>query len=241
MKLDRAKIYCDAATLAALVYTPDRARFASPVVLAHGLTASKESMDLLANYLCGRGHICVTFDFRGHKLGASAGDLTSAEDAVRDLARASEWARERFRAEETALVGHSMGALIGLVLAMRGAPVEGVVSIATGLLPSRGFRGPIGQALMRQRGDYLAGVGPGVILSQMDALADSVADIGPTPALLVAARSDVLMKPSRVAELARRAGPTAELVEVDAGHLDAADAARGLIAAWLGKRCALRP
>jgi pimeloyl-ACP methyl ester carboxylesterase len=241
VQLDRATIATDAAPLAALVYSPAVRRFRSPALLSHGLTASKESLDLLAGYLCGRGYACVTFDFRGHKLGASAGDMNSIGDALADLAHAAAWARERWNEPQCVLIGHSMGALVSLASPARGVPTEAVVAVATGVAPSRGFRGPVGQALMRQRGDYVSGVGPQALLKEMDALADTLIVPQETPALLVAARNDVLMKPARVAELARRIGPTVELAEVDAGHLDAPDAARGLIAAWLERKCVRLP
>ncbi len=242
MKLERATIPSDAVRLAALIYAPNVRRFRAPIVLSHGLTASKESLDLLAGYLAGRGHVCVSFDFRGHKLGGSTGDLNHAEEALSDLACAAAWARDRFREPRCVLLGHSMGALLGLVLAARGGEgIESVVAIATGPNPSKGFKGPIGQALMRQRGDYVSGVGPAALLAELDEMAQSVGDLGSVPSLFVAARGDALVKPSRMAELTARAGAHAELIEVDGSHLDAADSARGPIAGWLERNCAEKP
>ncbi len=235
MQLDRATIPSGDALLAALVYTPRAHCFHAPVVLAHGLSGSKETMDLLAAYLCGRGHLCVTFDFRGHKLGASTGDLLSADQAAADLDTVARWARETFESPRCVLVGHSMGALLSLVVAADDPRVSGVVAIATGTHPSRGFRGPVGLAMKAQRACYVSGIPVDALLAELDLMAERLRPLEDVPALVIAARHDVLVKQSRVRELADRLGRMADYVEIEANHLDAPQRARGAVAHWLEK------
>lgn len=233
LKLTRVTIPNGPVRLAGLVYTPDGEAQRLGVVLAHGYTASKASMDLLAAYLCGRGYSCLAFDFRGHKLGGSNGELNAASEAVEDLDAAAQWAGAHFGPVPCVLVGHSMGALVSLVLAGQRPEIAGVAAIATGPRPTRGFAGKVGQAMLAQRADYVTGLEPLRLLAQMDELAQGIGALDGRPALFVAARGDVLMKPEKVRELALRVGPTAEYVEVDGSHLEAPDRARGVVANWL--------
>ncbi len=235
VKLQRAQIPSGAVTLAALVYTPREWKSDVCLTLAHGFTASKESLDVLASYLCSRGYGCVTFDFRGHKLGGSSGEIRSAEDVVEDLTAAARWGMSHFGCAESALVGHSMGALVSLVVAAREPWTAGVAAVATGPNPSAGFRQPVGMAMLSQRSDYVTGIDPMTLLEEMDVLANQVQQNPPKPTLLVAATADVIAKPSRVREMVELVGPHAEIAEVDASHLDAPDRARGTVANWLDR------
>ncbi|HXG24117.1 MAG TPA: alpha/beta fold hydrolase [Chthonomonadales bacterium] len=234
VKLTRISIPNGPVTLAGLIYEPDFSPRNLCVVLAHGFTASKESMDLLANYLSLRGYPCLTFDFRGHKLGGSTGEIHHAIELVSDIEAAITWATHAFHRPHCALVGHSMGALIALVAARR-EEVAGVAAIATGTHPSRGFDTAIGAAMLLQRTDYVLGVSPRILLEQFDCLTRYLEELGQKPVLFVAARGDGLVKPTRVRELAARFGPQVEFVEVEGGHLEAPDRARGIVAAWLDK------
>lgn len=234
VKLTRISIPNGPVVLAGLTYEPDTSPRDLCVVLAHGFTASKESMDLLASYLSLRGYPCLTFDFRGHKLGGSTGEIHHAVELVSDLETAITWATRAFHRPRCALVGHSMGALIALLVAQR-EEVAGVVAIATGTHPSCGFDTAMGAAMLQQRTDYVLGVPPRILLEQFDSLTQHVEELGPKPALFVATRGDGLVKPARVRELAARVGPQAEFVEVEGSHLEAPDRARGIVAAWLDK------
>lgn len=235
IQLERVTITAGSAHLAGLVYVPPLVKRPCCVVLAHGFTASKESMDLLAGYLCGRGYGCVTFDFRGHKLGGSTGELTGVHDAMEDMQAASAYAMARFHSTRCALVGHSMGGMVALSLAGRIPSVAGVAAIAIGTHPSRGFATVIGQAMHVQRAGYVAGIEPKRLLEQLDGLGPTVAALYGRPSLFVIARSDVLVAPDTVRELAALAGPDAQVVEVAASHLDAPQRCRGAVAAWLDR------
>jgi len=239
VKLTRISIPNGLVTLAGLTYEPEITTGDLCVVLAHGYTASKESMDLLANYLCLRGYPCLTFDFRGHKLGGSTGEVHHAIEWVSDLEAALNWATKVFHRLRCALIGHSMGGLIAFIAARR-QEVAGVAAIATGTHPSHGFDSALGQALLQQRRDYVLGISPYVLLEQFDSLTLHVQSLEPKPVLCIAARGDNLVNPIKVRELASWAGPQAEFIEVEGGHLEAPDRARGIVSAWLDK-ISMRP
>jgi len=234
MNLSRISIPAGRVTVSGLTYTPDAAPRLC-VVLAHGYTSSKASMDILAAYLCGRGYGCVTFDFRGHKLGGSTGTLDSMADAIEDLRSAAQFGMGHFGLHSCVLVGHSMGALVGFGVAADDPRVAAVAAIATGPKPSAAFTSVAGAAMLAQRAAYVDGAEPQRLLEQMDVLADAVERFGNRPALFVAARGDVLVRADRLREMALRAGPRAEFVEIDGSHLEAPDRARGAVANWLDR------
>lgn len=233
MKLDRITIPAPGATISALAYGTDGEAKPLICVLAHGFTSSKATMDLLASYLAGRRYACLTFDFRGHKLGASAGALRSMAEAVEDLRAAVAAARERFGRRECVLVGHSMGALVSFAVAAEDPEVAGVAAIATGAKPSKGFSSAGGRAMLEQRSAYIDGAEAMELLREMDGLAENVERLGDRPSLFVAARNDLLVRPDTLRSLSLLAGPRAGFVEIEAQHLDAPDRARGTVANWL--------
>ena len=232
MRLTRVTIPSTTAALSALIYEPSEPHLRACITLAHGYTASKESLDLLAAYLCRKGFGCLTFDFRGHKLGGSTGTMESPADACDDLQAAATYTMAHFRRRSVLLVGHSMGALASLAVAEHVAAVTGVVAIATGMSPSRGFANRAGQALHAQRSDYVAGATTERFLAALDTLAASVRRRPEMPALFVAARRDVFVHPDAVRELAARTGGAHRYAEIDAGHADAPTKASGVVAQW---------
>lgn len=233
MRLDRIAVALNGAILAGLAYSPDGEAKPLVCVLAHGFTASKATMDLLAAYLAGRGYGCVTFDCRGHKLGASTGELRSIGQAVEDLRAVVSAARERFGRRDCVLIGHSMGALLSLAVTADDPDVKGLVAIATGARPSKGFTSAAGRAMLEQRSAYIEGAESMTLLREMDALSENVERLGDRPSLFVAARNDLLVRPDTLRSLSLLAGPHAQFVEVEAQHLDAPDRSRGVVANWL--------
>src|SRR5438105_188493 len=136
MKLERLSIPVGDIQISGLLYKPDTQRSRICLVLAHGFTASKTGLDGLAGYLSMRGYGCLTFDFRGHKLGCSSGDLNHAAETLDDLESAISFAVDSFECPRCVVVGHSMGALAGLLVGSKMESVAGVAAIATGPRPS---------------------------------------------------------------------------------------------------------
>jgi pimeloyl-ACP methyl ester carboxylesterase len=233
MKLDRLAIPSNVVTIAALAYAPDEEPKSLICVLAHGFTSSKATMDLLAAYLAGRGYACVTYDCRGHKLGASTGAIESMGQAVEDLRVVVAAARERFGRRECVLIGHSMGALLCLAVGAKDPDVKGIVAIATGAKPSKGFASAAGKAMLEQRSAYIEGAEAMSLLRGMDALSENVERLGDRPSLFIAARNDLLVRPDTLRSMSLLAGPNAQFLEIEAQHLDAPDRARGTVANWL--------
>ena len=209
-------------------------------VLSHGYTASKESLDLLAGYLAKKGTPCITFDARGHKLGSSGGSLDSIQDVVLDLRNVIAFAETRFDCEQILLVGHSMGGIVSMAAAegdiRDNGRVCGVVVIAAGPNPGAGFNSPVGEAMLTLRSDYVVGLKPIELLRQLGELVPSVDNLQSIPSLFVAARGDVLVKSSRLQEMAERAGPLHRFMEVDGSHLEAPDKARGVVGTWIQRQ-----
>jgi pimeloyl-ACP methyl ester carboxylesterase len=233
MRLDRLFIPAGNTTLAALAYSPSGDSKPLSCVLSHGFTSSKATMDLLAAYLAGRGYGCLTFDCRGHKLGGSTGELNSMAQAVEDLRVVVAAARERFAQHDCVLIGHSMGALTSMAVAVEDPQIVGLVAIATGARPSKGFSSAAGKAMIEQRFVYVDGAPSMTLLTEMDALSDNVERLGDRPSLFVAAKNDLLVRPDTLKSMSLLAGPKSQFIEVEAQHLDAPDRCRGAVASWL--------
>ncbi len=234
VRLHRDVLWAGGIRLAALVYEPDELR-GNPVVLAHGYTGSKETMDVLAGYLCATGRMCVTFDFRGHKLGGSDGSMDSAEDAVGDVIAAVERILRRSGLEEAAVVGHSMGGAAALAASAHDDRIGAVGLLGASASVETGFDTPAGEVLMAQRGDYVVGAPAAVILNETGRLCRRALGRRSIPALFVAGRGDIVVRADAVRELARAYGHEAEFVVVEGGHMDLPVRARGFVAGWLDR------
>jgi pimeloyl-ACP methyl ester carboxylesterase len=85
-----------------------------PIVLLHGLGATADSWNLVAEQLC-REHLVIAFDQRGHGQSEQAQDgydlVTMAEDCIRGMAALG--------LGQVVLAGHGWGARVALVLAAR--------------------------------------------------------------------------------------------------------------------------
>jgi pimeloyl-ACP methyl ester carboxylesterase len=235
-----------------LRYIPDGDRRDIAVILAHGFTSGKYSLDSLASYLAVRRYEALTFDFVGHKMGCTGGRMETMGQASGNLSDALAWMRATSAAKRIVLVGHSMGAAAALVTAawdaaeraspaligkeeLRSsshAPLAGVVCMCMGMEPSRGFDSSLGQAMLEQRKDYVAGAPPLDLLREIDGLIESAAQIGPLPALFIAAKQDVLVTVERVERLAALA-PNGAVQVIDSSHLEAPDRSRTAILSWL--------
>ena len=215
-------------------------------VLAHGFSGSwrspslaRVSADLAGD---GDGAAVVSLDFRGH--GRSRGVSTLGNREVMDLDAAVRWAG-LLGYTQVGTIGFSMGASVVVRHAALHRGVDAVVAVSG---PARWFyRGtPMMRRLHflveRPAGRLLARVALGTridskawdpIPAEPRAL---VADIAPVPLLVVHGDRDQYFPLDHAEQLARAAGPTAELwIEPGFGHAEAAittDLTRR-IAAWV--------
>lgn len=199
-------------------------------------------MDLLASYLVGRGYAGLSFDFVGHKLGATGGEMQHIRQAVENVGAAVHWLRTNSSAEKIVLIGHSMGAAASIAYAAedqerRGegneAPIAGLICLCMGTQPVRGFTDTIGRAMLTQRADYVAGAPASQLLMEIETLLSAADRLGDLPSLFLAARQDVLIPPARIEALAQRVGSSATFRIIEATHLDAPDKARGAVIEWI--------
>jgi dienelactone hydrolase len=233
LKLQRITIPSEDIELAGLAYLPDKIRLKRVIVLSHGLTASKESMDLLASYLAMKGYPCISYDCRGHKLGATGGLLNSAAQLIKDLEFVCTYTAQMTGVEDVVTIGHSMGGLLSLSAAGSLSMVCAVCVIASGPNPVQGFRGVVGSALLRQRADYLDGISPAELLVQLGELYQGLNVSIEKPSLFLAAREDPLVRSGKMKEMALRYGDMSSFQQIDGNHLEAPARARGVIMQWL--------
>lgn len=254
MRLETVSIRGRASDIAGLRYLPEGNRRSTALLLAHGLTSGKYSLDSLANYLATRGFESLTFDFVGHKLGCSGGEMQTIGQAPGNLADALHWLRAVSEAEQIVLIGHSMGAAAALATAAwelterstpeligkssgredLGAPLAGVICICMGADPAAGFETAIGKAMLEQRQDYIAGARAIDLVHEIEGLAMSAAGLGPLPALFIAAKQDVLVSVDRVIRLAQLA-PNSTVQVIESSHLEAPDKSRAAVYSWLAQ------
>ena len=147
-------------------------------------------MDGLASYLAGQGYEGLTFDFVGHKLGATGGELHAMAQIPANLLQALNWLENHSAARRIVLVGHSMGAAAALAVAAaeggrRDSRLAGIACLCIGTDPSHGFHGLIGQTMLTQRADYIAGAPASELIRELDSLVLSARNISrPCPRCL---------------------------------------------------------
>lgn len=231
MKLEPVSFAAEGYDLAGLRYIPNVARSSFTLLLVHGYTAGKYSLDSLACYLAIRGVPCVTIDLAGHKLGASGGIMHAPQSAVDNVKSAI----GQF-VGDYALAGHSLGAAACLAaaadLAAGGHPPRFVISMAMGEHPARGFQSVVGKKMLEQRDDYVVGAPATLFVNMLDEFVKGLTAIS-CPALFIAARQDVLLPPDRVYALADRLSPVCERLLIESSHMDLPDASRAPIYSWL--------
>lgn len=233
--LNRFTVKSDGSTISCLHYSPNEVKSSFCIVLSHGLTSSKESMDVLASYLAGKGFPTVTHDFRGHKLGGSTGELRQIMDIVSDTVAVCNAAMLRTGSHYVVPIGHSMGGIISIAVLHGMKNAIGVGVIASGPEPLKGFQGMAGQSLLQQRADYLDGLSPETALKELGQLYANIPPSKRHPGLFIAAKGDVFAKAKPMMAMVEAHGKYAEYAEVDGGHLDAPLRSRGVVARWLEK------
>ncbi len=230
--------------LDALRYVPEVNKRNLGVLLAHGFTSGKYSMDSAAAYLAERGYECVTYDAIGHKLGGTGGEMLHIRQSAENLRDALYWTSQNCEVSRLAVIGHSMGAAAALqAVAWHEETVDrqtqpafdlaAIACVCMGINPVSGFDSPLGAAMLKQRSDYVAGAPARELLSGLQELLDSARHIRSTPVLLLAAKNDILLPLAAVEALHNRIGEMSTMRTVDAMHLDAVDRSRGLLYNWL--------
>lgn len=237
MKLTNHSIPCGPLQLSALHYQPESDSKSPFLIYSHGFTSCKHSMDGLASYLAMKGFAGLTYDAIGHKLGGTGGALHSIEQLVESSGVVAEYAHDQFGVDNTVFIGHSVGAMASLEqsfrLHSRGKQIGGVVSIALGVEPARGFESPFGQTMLRQRADYISGAPALHLIQELDQWCRKPPQLSPVKMLFIAAKRDVLIPVERVQTLAEFCGSNDEITVVDSSHLDAPDRSRARVYEWL--------
>ena len=112
-----------------LLQPVDAQPFEPLVLLAHGWSANHSTVLPLAEQLAELGHEILLFDVRGHGLNKPQPYVTIK--AFRDdLIAVSRYAAQRFPDRQLVVIGHSMGGAAGVLAAVEGAPIDGLVLIA---------------------------------------------------------------------------------------------------------------
>ncbi len=117
--------------LAALLLRGAAPNRGGPLLLvAHGWGASSATVMQLAEPLARRGHDTLLFDMRGHGRNHPVPFVT-VRHLRDDVMAAVAYAHARFAGRPLVLVGHSFGGAASVLAAAEGAPVAGLVLIAT--------------------------------------------------------------------------------------------------------------
>lgn len=117
--------------LAAWLLCPPQAQPFEPLILlAHGWGASYGTVLSLAEPLVERGHEVLLFDVRGHGRNDSLPYVT-VRHFRDDVIAATKYAANRFPDRQLILVGHSLGGAAGVLASADGAPIDGLVLIAS--------------------------------------------------------------------------------------------------------------
>ncbi len=100
------------------------------VLLAHGWGANYGNLLKLGEPLVRAGHPVLLFDVRGHGRNREV-PYATVRDFRDDVLAVTRWAAARFPDRRRVLVGHSLGGAAGVLAVAAGAPVEGLVLVAS--------------------------------------------------------------------------------------------------------------
>ncbi len=117
--------------LSSWLMRPNEAQPFEPlVVLAHGWSANHSTVLRLAEPLVKGGHEVLVFDVRGHGENRPLKEVT-VKDFRDDVLAVTRYASKRFPDRQLVLIGHSMGGAAGVLAAADGAPIDGLILIAS--------------------------------------------------------------------------------------------------------------
>lgn len=100
------------------------------VLLAHGWGANYGNLLKLAEPLVHAGHPVLLFDVRGHGRNREV-PYATVRDFRDDVLAVTHWAANRFPDRRRVLAGHSLGGAAAVLAAGAGAPVHGLVLLAS--------------------------------------------------------------------------------------------------------------
>ena len=119
-------------TITAILYKPRAIKDQAPgIVLAHGISNSKEPQTGMALELAKHGYVTLSIDLVGH--GKSSGALDGSDQSLGMIQADQYLADLPFVSDSVGLVGHSLGAGVALYTSSQNVMVSGVVLIAGGL------------------------------------------------------------------------------------------------------------
>lgn len=111
--IEKFSIELDNGNLFFKSFSPKNILFPTPIICIHGLTGNLLSFERVASFLAERGHKVYTYDLRGRG-GSSKEEIPySAESHSLDLKKAL----EKFSDNKFQIIGHSLGAWVGLYFA----------------------------------------------------------------------------------------------------------------------------
>lgn len=192
------------------------------LICAHGHQGSKADLLGIGPGLWRRGHTVLLFDFRGCGQ-ADPGPQSLGHDEQHDLRAAVDHAVARRPRARIGLVGFSMGAATSILVGADDPRVELFVLDS----PFAQMSDVIGFAYRRHRlperpllmlADLLTGLTRGYRMGQVRPV-EVIGRLAPRPVLLLHADADQIIPFAHHEQLARAAGPNAQLVRFEgAGH-----------------------
>ncbi len=207
------------------------------ILLTHGYTAGKYSMDYLASILARKGYTCLTYDLPGHLLGATGGELREYEDALNCTMRCAEWFEGK-TSGKLILAGHSLGAALSIHATIQyeknsKSVLAGLVAMSIGENPFSGFESPLGQSMMQMRESHVAGLQAEQFLKEIDTHINHTNDVIITKSLFLAGEQDFIAPPDRVEALANRICKNSTYKELKTNHLEMPQRSANTILSWL--------
>jgi alpha-beta hydrolase superfamily lysophospholipase len=235
MSVELFRVAAERNNVAVLWYRPRRARGIS-IVAGHGYSSSKHNLDQLCSFLASHGFGVYNFDFPGHKLGASGGELRNLDDCTDAMRGVTGFARDHEGMPVYAM-GHSMGAMTALLTTANDPQVLGTIAIATGYGRPSALDALRNVGVVDLRSSYVVGVDLPTLFADADAWLDrALPKLHGRPKLFVAATRDAMVRESSVRDLMLRAPEPKEYATIDSDHTNAGENARATILQWLNAR-----
>jgi pimeloyl-ACP methyl ester carboxylesterase len=234
-KVELFRIEAERNPVAVLWYEPRRPRGIT-LVTGHGYSSSKQNLDFLCSFLASHGFGAYNFDFPGHKLGASGGELRSVDDCIDAMAAVLAFARARGDGNAYTL-GHSMGGMTAIFTAALDPNVVGTIAIATGYGRPTSLESLQKLGVADFRASYVVGVSLPELVSDVDRrYSNLLPRLEGRPAFYVAASRDGMVSPSSVRRLFARAPEPKTFATIESDHTYAAEHARAAVLEWLNAR-----